>query len=212
MSTGDPHLTTFDDRRFDFQAVGEFTAATDTDLTIQIRQAPLLASRTVSVNTAVALSAAGNRLGFYLEGGVVTVHRDGAALSPAGIYSIEIDPDGSTTGAVTVRLITDHDQALATAVGAGPVTATVAQSGAASRASFTATSGQQVSVAFSASTLPEGCGSLSLLAPDDSALELGCVAAGTGTLSATLATTGTYIPCSWIPGAWPPERIEVTPA
>jgi hypothetical protein len=80
---GDPHLSTFDGYRFDLQAVGEFVAVKSNagDLEIQTRQGAYFGSRTVAVNTAVAMKVAGVRLGFYLDHGSLVVHRDGTAVS-----------------------------------------------------------------------------------------------------------------------------------
>lgn len=63
-SNGDPHIWTFDDVRYDFQAVGEFTLvrATGDDLEIQVRQEPYPGSRWVSINTAVGMRVAGDRV------------------------------------------------------------------------------------------------------------------------------------------------------
>jgi hypothetical protein len=67
-SIGDPHVMTLDGLKYDFQAVGEFILIEDRDdprFVIQIRQAPFLNFSTVSVNTAVAASVAGDRVAFY---------------------------------------------------------------------------------------------------------------------------------------------------
>lgn len=67
-SIGDPHVMTLDGLKYDFQAVGEFILLEDKDdprFVIQIRQAPFLNFPTVSVNTAVAASVAGDKVAFY---------------------------------------------------------------------------------------------------------------------------------------------------
>jgi hypothetical protein len=67
-SIGDPHVMTLDGLKYDFQAVGEFILLEDRDdprFVIQIRQTPFLNFATVSVNTAVAASVAGDRVAFY---------------------------------------------------------------------------------------------------------------------------------------------------
>jgi len=57
MSWGEPHLKTFDQVSYDFQAVGEFVAAVDGkgDFEVQLRQQAWPGSRTVALNTAVAM-------------------------------------------------------------------------------------------------------------------------------------------------------------
>lgn len=83
-SGGDPHLFTFDDAFYDFQAVGEFSAAISStgDLAIQVRQAAVPGSRIVSVNSAVAVRVGATRLGFYRAEGATEIHRDGSPVQP----------------------------------------------------------------------------------------------------------------------------------
>lgn len=67
-SIGDPHVRTLDGLKYDFQAVGEFILIEDEDdsaFVVQVRQAPFLGLSTMSVNTAVAASVAGDRVAFY---------------------------------------------------------------------------------------------------------------------------------------------------
>jgi von Willebrand factor type D domain len=63
-SNGDPHLTSLDGLHFDFQAAGEFVLARSRsgDLEIQARQEPYRRSRTVTVNTQLAMRVGGRRV------------------------------------------------------------------------------------------------------------------------------------------------------
>ncbi|MFC6020727.1 VWD domain-containing protein [Plantactinospora solaniradicis] len=81
-TNGDPHLTTFDQHNYDFQAVGEFVAvrAATGDLEVQVRQAPVPHSRLASLNSAVALKVGPDRLGFYQTDGAVSVRLNGTTL------------------------------------------------------------------------------------------------------------------------------------
>lgn len=83
-SNGDPHVTTWDGVRFSPQAIGEFLLVHDhrgTDagaaMTVQARQSPLGHSRTVSVNTAVAIRVGADRVTLTLEDANVVVRVDG---------------------------------------------------------------------------------------------------------------------------------------
>ncbi len=63
-SNGDPHLRTYDGKRYDFQAVGEFILSRQTSGTyqVQVRQEPVIGSRLVAVNTAVAMQVGPDRV------------------------------------------------------------------------------------------------------------------------------------------------------
>jgi len=63
-TTGDPHLLTFDGRRYDFQAAGEFVVARNQpgSFEVQARQEPWLNSRLVTINTAVAFKVGSDRV------------------------------------------------------------------------------------------------------------------------------------------------------
>jgi hypothetical protein len=117
-SNGDPHLTTVDGHRYDFQAAGEFTLlrSPDGSLEIQGRQEPWAGSDHLSVNTAIAARVGSHRVGIYADGDLLQVRIDGTltkVTSPVDIGSggriipyalgYEIDfPDGTTLWAMSV--------------------------------------------------------------------------------------------------------------
>jgi hypothetical protein len=95
-STGDPHLFTFDNGYYDFQAVGEFVASRSStgDMVVQVRQAPFPGSRVVSVNSAVAVGIGTTRFGFYVDNTGLAVRRDGQPVAlPVGSTAL---PGGAT--------------------------------------------------------------------------------------------------------------------
>ncbi|MEV6797237.1 VWD domain-containing protein [Micromonospora rifamycinica] len=85
-SNGDPHLVTFDRHYYDFQAVGEFVLVDSTagePLTVQVRQNPMGDSRTVSVNTAVAVRIGTHRIALTLVDGGTEVRLDDTVRVPS---------------------------------------------------------------------------------------------------------------------------------
>jgi hypothetical protein len=80
-TNGDPHLATFDHAYYDFQAVGEFDLVKSTagdPLEVQTRQSPMLDSKTVSVNTAVAFGLGTHKVELTIKSGITLVRVDGA--------------------------------------------------------------------------------------------------------------------------------------
>jgi hypothetical protein len=78
-TNGDPHLVTFDQAYYDFQAVGEFVLARSTTgdgFEVQSRQVPLGQARTVSVNSAVAFQVGSSTVDMTLVGGLTQVRID----------------------------------------------------------------------------------------------------------------------------------------
>ena len=135
-SHGDPHLRSFDGRRWSFQAVGEFVAARNPagGFEVQARQEPVVQSRRVSVNTAVALDVAGDRVQVALAGRTgraqyeleLTVDgrpREFAPGSLPGGGALDVVPTRS--GPALVVTWPDGSVATATAVGRGGIRYTV---------------------------------------------------------------------------------------
>ncbi|HET9852793.1 MAG TPA: hypothetical protein VFP56_09835 [Candidatus Limnocylindrales bacterium] len=69
QSNGDVHIDTFGAFDYDFQGVGEFVVARSADgrFEVQTRQAPFGDSKVVSINTAVAVKAGGQRMALYVD-------------------------------------------------------------------------------------------------------------------------------------------------
>jgi von Willebrand factor type D domain len=61
-TNGDPHMLTFDHKRYDFQGAGEFVLTRSAEYQIQVRQEPWHGSRLVTINTAVAMGMGPDRL------------------------------------------------------------------------------------------------------------------------------------------------------
>jgi hypothetical protein len=126
QSNGDPHLTTVNRYRYDFQAAGEFTLlrTADGSVDIQARQEPYGSAATngkptglVSINTAIAARVGSHKVGVYVTPSGLVAHVDGkvadlssgpidlgngARISTVG-KGFQIDlPDGTTLWALSV--------------------------------------------------------------------------------------------------------------
>ena len=133
--------------------------------------------------------------GSKLESGCV-IGRDGAldgvVLPTAGTYRVLLDPSGAATGSADIHLIADTDQTQSITIGGAPVTLTVAQPGAISTVTFTASAGQKITATFTSPQL-NACGPILLYAPDNAEVRTACILEGTGSFDpTTLPATGTY--------------------
>jgi hypothetical protein len=114
-------------------------------------------------------------------------------LATAGAYTVVLDPAGTATGQVHLRLIDVHDQKGTIAVGGPAVTATIGQPGAVASFTFTGTAGQKVSVVATGSTLPDQCGVIQLRDAAKAVLESGCLITNKGGIAtATLPASAVY--------------------
>jgi von Willebrand factor type D domain/Effector protein len=95
-TNGDPHLTTFEGVRYDFQGAGEFVAADDPrgGYQIQVREQSFLGSQSIAVNTAVALDVAGDRV-------QVTMGTQGLLLTVNGVAQSTTTPTLPHGGTIT---------------------------------------------------------------------------------------------------------------
>lgn len=105
QSNGDPHIVTFDGLHYDFQAAGEFITARDPSggFEIQTRQQPFPGTRDISVNTAVAMQVATDKIEAQIRQGkvVLLVNGKGQAL-PTQSFKL---PGGGTVIPLTPQLV-----------------------------------------------------------------------------------------------------------
>ncbi len=99
-SQGDTHLTTFDGLKYDFQPIGEFVLARSTrdGFIVQTRQVPVVRSRLVSVNQAMATKIGDRRVTIQIENDSAILRVDGAVVNDA----VTTLPLGSIVRSATV--------------------------------------------------------------------------------------------------------------
>ncbi len=66
-SYGDPHIRSFDGSTFSFQTVGEYILARGSDGNFEVQGRQKAESDKVSMNSAVAMNVAGDRVGIYMQ-------------------------------------------------------------------------------------------------------------------------------------------------
>jgi VCBS repeat-containing protein len=83
-SWGDPHIFTFDQFHYDFQATGDFVLmrALDSDLQVQVRQTPWDQNLATTINTGLATLVDGNRLEFYVDRPLPLVNNKALSIQP----------------------------------------------------------------------------------------------------------------------------------
>jgi hypothetical protein len=83
-SWGDPHIFTFDQFHYDFQATGDFVLvrALDSDLEVQVRQTPWDKNLATTINTGLATLVDGNRLEFYVDRPLPLVNNKALSIQP----------------------------------------------------------------------------------------------------------------------------------
>ena len=92
VSTGDPHLQTFDGVAYDMQGVGELilvrSSSTTRQLEIQVRTAPWGTRTDVTINSAVAARIDGDRVALYRDNATLRINGETRVL-PAGITTLD---------------------------------------------------------------------------------------------------------------------------
>ena len=118
---------------------------------------------------------------------------DRTELTGTGRYTIVVDPGGTGTGDVHLKVTQAIDQNGAISVNGPTVTAKLAKPGALAHFTFTGTAGQVVYLDAPTSTLASQCGVLALTDPAGKGLNTGCIINGVGSIDRTvLPTSGNY--------------------
>ncbi|MBZ5494423.1 MAG: IPT/TIG domain-containing protein [Acidobacteriia bacterium] len=119
---------------------------------------------------------------------------DSITLPVAGTYTVLVNPQGTTTGSVTV-LLNNFADVTGTIASGTPLTATTTVAGQNARYTFSGIAAQQVSASLTGNTY-SGCNAVvvSILKPDGSTLSsTGLCTGGSGSIaSVALPSTGTY--------------------
>jgi len=119
---------------------------------------------------------------------------DSQTLPSTGTYTVKVDPQGTTTGSITL-LLNSFSDITGTITPGTPLSVTTTTTGQNARYTFSGTAGQQVSITMTGSTYT-GCNAVvvSIVKPDGTTLGSAGICNGTSGFldSQTLPTTGTY--------------------
>jgi lipid-binding SYLF domain-containing protein len=147
----------------------------------------------ISLATSI-LKPDGSTLGSTSLCGGASGFIDSMTIPVTGTYTVLVDPGGTATGSVTLQLNTFSDLSGTITIGT-PLTVTTTGAGQNARYTFSATSGQQISLTLTNVTYA-GCISLatSILKPDGSTLGSTSLCGGASGFvdSMTVPVTGTY--------------------
>jgi YD repeat-containing protein len=127
-------------------------------------------------------------ISFNTNGGTI----DSQILPTTGTYAVFVDPSGTGTGSITLRLYNTPDVSGTITLNGAVVTPTLTVPGQRARYTFTGTAGQWVNLGLTAVTISSS--TVSLLKPDGTTLVSGIFNTSGGSLdpTTTLPTTGTY--------------------
>ena len=120
-SNNEPHLRTFDGKRYDLQTAGELVAARTDGLEVQVRTEPYQGSDRVSVNTSVAVGVGDQRVTATLQDdgdAVVRIDGEERALDELRAESVALD-GGSVEVRTGTLLVTSDDGTVVRITGIG---------------------------------------------------------------------------------------------
>lgn len=127
-------------------------------------------------------------ISFNTNGGAI----ESQILPATGTYAVFVDPSGTGTGTITLRLYNTPDVSGTVILNGAVVTPTLTVPGQRARYTFAGTAGQWVNLGLTAVTISSS--TVTLLKPDGTTLEAGPIGTSGGSIDpiTTLPTTGTY--------------------
>jgi hypothetical protein len=160
-----------------------FTGAANQRISLTVTEVDRIGNATISILTPDGTTLVFTTSG--LGGGFI----DATTLPVAGTYTVLVDPLGSYTGSLAVRLYNVSDYTGTIPFGAPGVTVPISTPGQNGRLTFTGSSGQRISLVIGAGPI----GGVTIQKPDGSTLVSGSITAiATFIDTTTLPTNGTY--------------------